>query len=52
VQGKFNFIDNNGDAGNYAHIVGNGSKENRSNAYSLDWDGNATFAGGISIKNN
>ena len=34
----------------YAHIVGNGtSNENRSNAYTLDWDGNAWFAGDITF---
>lgn len=45
VQGKFNK-----DSGsNYAHIVGNGtSVSNRSNAHTLDWEGNAWFAGNIS----
>ncbi|MBP3411184.1 MAG: hypothetical protein J6M10_09340 [Clostridia bacterium] len=47
VQGKYNV------EGNYAHIVGNGhyyteSKEMvRSNAHTLDWDGNAWFAGSV-----
>ena len=33
----------------YAHIVGNGkSATSRSNAYTLDWQGNGTFAGTVS----
>lgn len=33
----------------YAHIVGNGTdNNNRANAYTLDWSGNATFAGTVS----
>lgn len=45
VQGKFNVED----AGNvYAHIVGNGASTSaRSNAYTLDWKGNAEFAGDV-----
>lgn len=31
----------------YLHIVGNGSKNKRSNAYTLDWDGNGWFAGDV-----
>ena len=32
----------------YAHIVGNGeSNSARSNAHTLDWDGNAWFAGTV-----
>ena len=32
----------------YAHIVGNGENETkRSNAHTLDWDGNAWFAGSV-----
>lgn len=47
VQGKNNLIDQNN---NYAHIVGNGnSYEERSNAHTLDWDGNAWFAGDIKL---
>lgn len=37
----------NGTAGDYAHIVGNGVNGARSNAYTLDWDGNAWFAGDV-----
>lgn len=45
VQGKHNVEDV---SGTYAHIVGNGSNSNnRSNAHTLDWDGNAWFAGAI-----
>ena len=43
VQGKYN-IENI----NYAHIVGNGaSNSQRSNAHTLDWQGNAWFAGNV-----
>ena len=31
----------------YIHIAGNGSFETRSNAYTLDWDGNGWFAGTV-----
>ena len=53
VQGKFNTIDTEN---RYAHIVGNGSGNlpdpdlNRSNAHTLDWNGNAWFAGDVFIK--
>lgn len=34
--------------GKYAFIIGNGSSETkRSNAYTLDWDGNGQYAGGL-----
>ena len=43
----------NREKGKYAHIVGNGKKSNgvvtRSNAYTLDWDGNAWFAGDVYV---
>ena len=43
VQGKYNIADTTS-----AHIVGNGSdSSNRSNAHTLDWNGNAWFAGDI-----
>ena len=43
VQGKYNIADTIN-----AHIVGNGSdSSNRSNAHTLDWLGNAWFAGDI-----
>ena len=45
VQGKYNVGDT---ATTYAHIVGNGVNDStRSNAHTLDWDGNAWFAGDI-----
>lgn len=47
VQGKHNVVDEDG---KYAHIVGNGEGHNeRSNAHTLDWYGNAWFAGGIKV---
>lgn len=47
VQGKFNIEDTEE---KYAHIVGNGKNNNsRSNAHTLDWDGNAWFQGNVSI---
>lgn len=43
VQGKYNIADTIN-----AHIVGNGSNSsNRSNAHTLDWNGNAWFAGDV-----
>lgn len=47
VQGKYNIIDAVND---YAHIVGNGVIYQRSNAHTLDWDGNAWFAGAINCE--
>ena len=45
VQGKYNIID-----ANKAHIVGNGTSDTaRSNAHTLDWGGNAWFAGDITV---
>ena len=47
AQGKYNVEDS---ASKYAHIVGNGSSDTtRSNAHTLDWNGNAWFAGNIYI---
>lgn len=46
IQGKYNYLDENGDAGDYLHIVGNGASDSsRSNAHTLDQQGNAWFAG-------
>ena len=46
VQGKYNIEDKNN---KYAHIVGNGTDEDaRSNAHTLDWKGNAWYAGKLS----
>ena len=45
VQGQYNIEDT---TGTYAHIVGNGTKETaRSNAHTLDWSGNAWYAGTV-----
>lgn len=47
VQGKYNISDG---YGTYAHIVGNGTgTNNKSNAHTLDWSGNAWFAGDIKV---
>lgn len=35
--------------GVYAHIVGNGTDNSRSNAHTLDWSGNAWFAGDVYV---
>ena len=46
VQGKYNIEDT---ANKYAHIVGNGTADGtRSNAHTLDWQGNAWYAGKLS----
>ena len=45
VQGRYNIADSNN---TYAHIVGNGTSEHAlSNAHTLDWSGNAWFAGAV-----
>ena len=45
VQGKYNIAD---DSDKYAHIVGNGTDgNNRSNAHTVDWQGNAWFSGQV-----
>jgi hypothetical protein len=56
VQGEFNIVDPEYDEndpikrGKYVHIVGNGtSAGDRSNAHTLDWKGNAWFAGGVEL---
>lgn len=44
VQGRWN----KAMGGDYAHVVGNGSDDdNRSNAHTLDWNGNAWYAGTV-----
>ena len=49
VQGRYNIEDTDK---KYAHIVGNGTgDDNRSNAHTVDWNGNAWFAGSIKIGN-
>lgn len=45
TQGRYNIIDTEN---KYAHIVGNGTNENaRSNAHTVDWNGNGWFAGAV-----
>lgn len=47
AQGKYNIEDTNK---TYAHIVGNGtSNSKRSNAHTIDWNGNAWFKGNIYV---
>lgn len=44
VQGKYNST-----SGSYAHVVGNGTADDaQSNAHTIDWTGNAVFAGTVS----
>ncbi len=47
VQGKANLIDSQN---KYAHIVGNGDVNHRSNAYTLDWEGNGWFSGEVAAQ--
>ena len=53
VQGEYNILDTSESTttrGQYVHIVGNGiNKLNRSNAHTLDWNGNAWFAGDVYV---
>lgn len=44
VRGKLNEVDNDN---KYAEIVGNGDASKRSNAYTLDWNGNARYSGEV-----
>jgi len=45
VEGRYNVEDTNNQ---YAHIIGNGTDDDhRSNAYTVDWDGNVNAAGVI-----
>ena len=47
VQGRFNVRDN---SNLYAHIVGNGAdNNNRKNIHTVDWSGNAWFAGDVYV---
>lgn len=47
AQGAYNVID---EQSRYAHIVGNGTNfSKRSNAHTLDWSGNAWFAGNVKV---
>lgn len=45
VQGKYNVEDTNNE---FAHIVGGGTSDtNRKNIHTIDWNGNAVFAGDV-----
>lgn len=46
VQGKYNLLDENNQ---FVHIIGNGTYSTRSNAHTLDWEGNAWYAGDIYV---
>ena len=49
TQGKYNIADETNSTV-HAHIVGNGTDDNsRSNAHTLDWEGNAWFAGDVYV---
>ena len=48
VQGKYNIEDAEG---KYAYIVGNGTNTSKSNAHTLDWEGNAWYAGDVKANN-
>ena len=48
IQGKNAYIDNT-----FAHVVGNGiSNMYPKNIHTVDWDGNAMFAGDVQFKHN
>lgn len=53
VQGKYNIEDSSDTTDpykTYAHIVGNGTSDsNRSNAHTLDWQGNGWYAGSLFV---
>ena len=54
AQGEYNVanpdVSSSNPRGKYAHIVGNGSSDGaRSNAHTVDWNGNAWFAGDVSV---
>ena len=55
VFGKFNELDTEGidntKEGKYVEIVGNGSQQSRSNARTLDWNGNEELAGNLTVNN-
>ena len=50
VEGMYNLLNSFGFSGNYAHVIGNGADENnRSNAHTVDWNGNAWYQGNIKL---
>jgi hypothetical protein len=53
VQGVYNISSGNKDNYNYLHIIGNGqSGDARSNAHTVDWDGNAWYSGNVYVGGN
>lgn len=46
VQGKFNIEDS---SNTYADIIGNGTADTRSNASTVDWNGNAWYSGDVYV---
>ena len=46
VEGHYNIEDQ---TQTLAHIIGNGSSENPSNAHTIDWNGNAWYAGDVYV---
>ena len=48
VHGKYNIEDTEN---KYAHIVGGGDYDNKKNIHTLDWNGNAEFAGDVTNGN-
>jgi hypothetical protein len=45
VQGKYNIAESN-----YVHIIGNGTSiDSKSNAHTLDWEGNAWYSGDVYV---
>lgn len=49
VEGQYNEEDK---SHTYAHIVGNGSANSRSNAHTVDWEGNAWYRGQVYVGGN
>ena len=49
VQGRYNIPDDSILHTQYVHIIGNGDAGKKSNAYTLDWDGNAWYAGNVYV---
>ena len=47
VLGKYNIAQTSADETKYGLIFGNGTADARANAFTLDWTGNATFAGTV-----
>jgi len=45
VQGQWN------KTGNFAHIIGGGTETDRKNIHTIDWDGNAIYAGEVTASN-